>query len=277
MIILPAAASLGAVPRPAPLVAFALAPLSILLAACSGSSPGTAATGPVAASSASVTPTSESPSETPTQTPTTTTPSPHPRTTTAVPTRTTSSPAPTTSLRFTARGRYVFPVARCSSSYSSSHHDYPASDIFTSKGCPFVAVTAGRVDEVSYVDRWDPNKDYGATRGGLSVSIVGDDGVRYYGSHLEKIAAGISPGARVTAGQVLGLIDNTGDAKYVPTHVHFGISWPTKPGAWWVRRGEIWPQRYLASWRAGGDLSPAPEVRRVHAQMGDVPPCRAEC
>ena len=172
---------------------------------------------------------------------------------------------------------YVFPVAGCSASPSSSHHDYPASDIFTQKGCRFVAAVAGRVDEVSYVDRWSPSNDGGGVRGGRSVSIIGDDGVRYYGSHLLRIAAGISPGARVRAGQTLGLIDNSGDARYTPTHVHFGISWPTRPGVWWVRRGMVWPQRYLAAWRSGRNLSPAAEVRRVHSRDGDVPPCTAEC
>ena len=172
---------------------------------------------------------------------------------------------------------YVFPVTGCTASPSSSHHDYPASDIFTKKGCRFVAVVAGRVDEVSYVDRWSPSHNSGALRGGRSVSIVGDDGVRYYGSHLLRIAAGIKPGVRVHAGQLLGLIDNSGDARYTPTHVHFGISWPTRHGIWWVRRGEVWPQSYLRAWRNHRNLSPAPEVRRVHARMGTVPPCTAEC
>jgi murein DD-endopeptidase MepM/ murein hydrolase activator NlpD len=171
----------------------------------------------------------------------------------------------------------VFPVQGCSASPSASHHDYPASDIFTQRGCHFVATTSGRVDEVSFTDRWDPSVNAGSTRGGRSISIVGDDGVRYYGSHLLRIARGIRPGVRVVAGQLLGLIDNSGDAKYTPTHVHYGISWPTRPGVWWVRRGEIWPQRYLAAWRAGRDLSPAREVRRVHRQMGTVPRCQAEC
>src|SRR3954470_10763176 len=47
---------------------------------------------------------------------------------------------------------YVFPVRGCAASPSASHHDYPASDIFTGRGCRFVAVTAGRVDEVSFTD-----------------------------------------------------------------------------------------------------------------------------
>ena len=186
-----------------------------------------------------------------------------------------SSPAPTATTRPVLH--YFFPVAGCSASPSSSHHDYPAADIFTQKGCRFVAVVAGRVDEVSYVDRWSPSHNGGALRGGRSVSIVGDDGVRYYGSHLLKIAAGIEPGARVHSGQLLGWIDNSGDAKYTPTHVHFGISWPTQHGIWWVRRGEVWPQPYLKAWRNHQNLSPAAEVRRVHRRMGTIPRCTAEC
>ena len=238
--------------------------LSALTAGCGG-----AAKSPAALPSSAFSTTNPSPTLTPTPS-VTPRPRPHPtitRTHSAMPS---ARPSPSVV-------RYVFPVSGCSASPSSSHHDYPAADIFAQKGCRFVAVVAGRVDEVSYVDRWSPSNDAGAVRGGRSVSIVGDDGVRYYGSHLLSIAAGIRPGARVRAGQTLGLIDNSGDARYTPTHVHFGISWPTRPGVWWVRRGEIWPQRYLAAWRSGHNTSPAAEVRRRHAQLGDVPPCSAEC
>jgi murein DD-endopeptidase MepM/ murein hydrolase activator NlpD len=172
---------------------------------------------------------------------------------------------------------YTFPVHHCSASPSGSHHDYPASDVFTQRGCEFVAVTRGRVDEVSFHDRWDPSVDSGATRGGLSVSIVGDDGVRYYGSHLKRIARGIKPGVRVHTGQLLGRVGNTGDAVYTPTHVHFGISWPTRAGKWWVRRGEVWPQRFFTAWRDGDDLSPRRAVRRAHERLGNVPHCTVLC
>ena len=94
-------------------------------------------------------------------------------------------------------------------------------------GCSFVAPTDGAVDEVSRFDRWDPTSDRGADRGGLSVSTIGIDGVRYYGSHLQSIAPGIAHGTRVHAGQLLGRIDNSGSAGNTPTHVHFGLSWPT--------------------------------------------------
>jgi hypothetical protein len=64
--------------------------------------------------------------------------------------------------------RYVFPVPGCRVSYGHSHSYYPATDIFTDRGCAFVAPTDGAVDEVNLVDRWDPTSD----RGGLSVSII---------------------------------------------------------------------------------------------------------
>jgi peptidoglycan LD-endopeptidase LytH len=174
--------------------------------------------------------------------------------------------------------RYVFPVRGCRVSYGHSHPYYPATDIFTDRGCAFVAPTDGAVDEVSRVDRWDPASDRGADRGGLSVSIIGVDGVRYYGSHLQSIAPGIAHGAHVRAGQLLGRIDNSGDAGTTPTHVHFGLSWPTPPGSWWIRRGLVYAWPYLDAWRAGRNLSPAPAIQAAHAAAGsDIPACRIRC
>jgi murein DD-endopeptidase MepM/ murein hydrolase activator NlpD len=173
---------------------------------------------------------------------------------------------------------YAFPVTGCSVSYARSHHDYPATDIFAAKGCAYVAPVAGRVDEVSYTDRWDSSTNRGEDRGGLSVSVVGVDGVRYYGSHLSAIAPGIRPGVAVKAGTRLGSVGNTGSARGIATHLHFGVSWPTRAGVWWVRRGEVYPWPYLDSWRGGGDRSPAAEVRAARARAGsDVPPCRSYC
>lgn len=175
------------------------------------------------------------------------------------------------------RLHHAFPVRCASAHYSHYHHDYPATDILAPVGCPFVSVVAGRVDEVNRVDRWNPRHDRGADRGGLSVSVVGDDGVRYYGSHLRDIAPGIRPGARVAAGTLLGHVGRTGDARGTASHVHFGLSWPTRHGIWWVRRGEVYPWPYLDSWRHGGERSPAAAVAAEHRRRGDVPPCRAEC
>jgi murein DD-endopeptidase MepM/ murein hydrolase activator NlpD len=168
-----------------------------------------------------------------------------------------------------------FPVGDCPATYSRSHHDYPAADIFAARGCAVLSPVTGRVDEVSTVDRWRSSTHRGADRGGLSFAIVGNDGVRYYGSHLDTIT--IEAGERIAAGTVIGTVGNSGDARGIATHLHFGLSWPTRHGIWWVRRGEVYPWPYLDSWHAGGDRSPAGAVAAEHRRQGDVPPCRIDC
>lgn len=169
---------------------------------------------------------------------------------------------------------YVFPVADCTVNYARAHHDYPATDILAKKGCKVVAPTSGVVDEVNRVDRWSGRTNLGADRGGLSVSIIGDDGVRYYGSHLSTIVASVVPGLRVTAGQVLGKVGATGSARGTSPHLHFGISWPTpsQSEVWWVRRGMVLPWKYLDAWKNGKDLSPVKEVSAKLAKLGEIPP-----
>jgi murein DD-endopeptidase MepM/ murein hydrolase activator NlpD len=165
----------------------------------------------------------------------------------------------------------VFPVAPVGVvSYAHTHHDYPATDIMAPCGSTVRAAIDGTVLEVTRVDLWNARTNLGADRGGLSVSILGDDGVRYYGSHLRSIATTINAGVRVTAGETLGQVGETGDAS--ACHLHFGIS-PVcaRTGDWWIRRGVIWPWRYLDSWRSGGSFSPVAEVQMYYASHGCPP------
>jgi murein DD-endopeptidase MepM/ murein hydrolase activator NlpD len=162
--------------------------------------------------------------------------------------------------------KYTFPVIG-KNSYAHTHHDYPATDVITACGHTFVAVTTGVVLATSKNDTWTAKNNLGATRGGLSVSIMGDDGVRYYGSHLSSVASGINPGVRVKVGQALGKTGDTGDAS--ACHLHFGISPPcAKAGDWWNQRGTVYPWPYLDSWRAGGAKSPVTTVRAWKAKNG---------
>lgn len=143
-------------------------------------------------------------------------------------------------------GTYVFPVSpQHTILYSPLHHTYPAVDIFAPAGYDFLAITDGIVDVVCRTDTWIPTQNEASTRGGLAVAILGDDGVRYYGSHLLSIAPGISEGVRVKAGQILGKIGDTGNAKPECPQLHFGISHPTYPDDWKVRRGEVSPYLFL--------------------------------
>jgi peptidoglycan LD-endopeptidase LytH len=172
---------------------------------------------------------------------------------TATPARARATPPSTTQ----AALHYVFPVrSEGKISYGRFHHDYPAADIFCPVGSQFVAPADGVIDFVSREDLWDPSTDDPEVRGGLSVAIVGDDGVRYYGSHLSQVADGIEPGVRVTAGQLLGLTGKSGNAEGTDAHLHFGISRPTTPDDWQVRRGEIPPYEYLRAWQRGEDVTP---------------------
>lgn len=141
------------------------------------------------------------------------------------------------------------------------------------KGCKYVAVTSGTIDEIRKVDTYNYKKPTPITKGGIFVSMIGDDGVRYYASHLKKIADGIEVGLHVEVGSLLGFVGDSGDARGTAPHIHFGISWPTSEReVWWVRRGMVFPWRYLDKWKVGGDRSPAVEVKALLAKMGEVPP-----
>lgn len=162
----------------------------------------------------------------------------------------------------------VFPV-RGQVSYGPDHHDYPATDIFAGCGRRVVSPVRGTVLEVSRRDRWDPDTDRPKHRGGKFVSIRGADGVRYYGSHLRSLAKAAHGGGHVRAGQLLGRVGRSGNARYTPCHLHFGLS-PLcrRTGDWWIRRGVVSPYRFLRSWEQGSDLSPRHRVKEWRRHNG---------
>ena len=155
--------------------------------------------------------------------------------------------------------RYVFPVRSDRSvdyAEGTASHGYPAIDIFAPAGSEYVAATDGTVEYISFNDIWDPVTDDPGARGGIAIAIIGDDGLRYYGSHLLKISDGIEKGQHVSAGQMLGYIGESGNAYGTLPHLHFGISHPTYPEDWKTRRGEIDPFPYLNAWSAGINITP---------------------
>lgn len=154
---------------------------------------------------------------------------------------------------------YVLPVADVDrASWSATHSTYPATDIFVGCGATLVAPVSGTVLEVRRVNSYDPVVDDPATRGGRSVSILGHDGVRYYLAHFDTIVDGLAPDDMVAAGQRLGTMGDSG--RTAACHLHFSISPPCPGQEWAVRRGVIWPYRYLDAWRRGEQLSPVAEA-----------------
>ncbi|MGB8213759.1 MAG: M23 family metallopeptidase [Anaerolineales bacterium] len=145
---------------------------------------------------------------------------------------------------------YVFPVQPSNlAGFAKGGHPFPATDIFAPIGTKFVAVTNGTVDAVTYVNTFNPVTN--ADAGGLSVRILGDDGFHYYGAHLSSITYGIRPGVWVAAGTLLGLVGNTGDARFTDPHVHFEVSIPNSPFT------KIDPFPLLTAWRNGEAITPS--------------------
>jgi murein DD-endopeptidase MepM/ murein hydrolase activator NlpD len=129
--------------------------------------------------------------------------------------------------------RYVFPL-RGVGEYGPFHHDYPATDVFAPIGTPVLACVRAQVLRLS-------RSDIG--KGGLSVTLRGEDGWRYYYAHLSALVPQLQPGQVVEAGAVLGLSGDTGSAHGTDPHLHLGIS---REGN---AQGQLSPYPYLQIWR----------------------------
>lgn len=88
-------------------------------------------------------------------------------------------------------------------------------DILAERGTPIRAAAPGEV--------WRANE------AAISVTVIGDDGVRYFYTHLDSIAPGIERGSRVGTDTVLGYVGNTGNAAATAPHLHFEVALPV-PG-----------------------------------------------
>jgi len=163
---------------------------------------------------------------------------------------------------------HAFPIAAgVPASYGRTHAAYTATDIFAACGSPVVSPVDGVVQQIRREDRYARPPDSPALRGGRSVAILGDDGIRYYGAHFESIEASLAVGARVAAGDPIARVGRSGDTSVC--HVHFGLSFPCPGVEWEVRRGVVWPWPYLDAWRAGREASPVAELAALErAQPG---------
>ena len=161
---------------------------------------------------------------------------------------------------------YVFPFTGKVVSYGHEHHDYPATDVFGC-GAGVVAPIWGTITEIRAEDPWDPAVDNPSTRGGKYITLVGGDDVRYYFAHLESIAVAV--GDSVNAGDALGVMGQTGNARNSECHTHLGISRRCPNPEWAIRRGEIFPWPFLDAWRAG-DTQSSPSLA-VYAAITAVP------
>ncbi|MDY7096323.1 MAG: peptidoglycan DD-metalloendopeptidase family protein, partial [Acidobacteriota bacterium] len=82
-------------------------------------------------------------------------------------------------------------------------------DIFASRGTPAVAAGDGVVSRV------------GTNRLGGNVVWMRTGGLNLYYAHLDE--ATVSFGQRLAAGDEVGKVGNTGNARHTPPHLHFGV------------------------------------------------------
>lgn len=158
-------------------------------------------------------------------------------------------------------GGYVYPIpANVVSSFSAVHSGYPATDIFAKCGTNVLAPVSGSVISLRRSDPWNKKTDNPWFRGGKFISIMGIDGVRYYLAHLDTVIDGLKVDSVVQVGEQIGTLGRTGRAG--ACHVHFGISPPCTNPEWWVRRGVIWPAKFLNVWRAGVGMSPVRAIQQ---------------
>lgn len=95
---------------------------------------------------------------------------------------------------------------------TSFAHLHQGTDIFAPAGTPLVAVERGVLARVGT-----------DVLGGTKLWLVGASGTRYFYAHLSALAEGTADGRVVEAGQVVGYVGNSGNAKNTPPHLHFEL------------------------------------------------------
>ncbi|MHB9149086.1 MAG: murein hydrolase activator EnvC family protein [Thermoleophilia bacterium] len=117
-----------------------------------------------------------------------------------------------------ARG-FVFPVDGPHSFINdwgfarSGGRSHKGTDIMAPRGTAVVAVVSGRIRRTAY----------GSGLGGTIAWLDGSNGTSYYFAHLDGIAGGIRSGASVRAGQLIGWVGSTGNARGGTPHLHFEV------------------------------------------------------
>ncbi len=97
----------------------------------------------------------------------------------------------------------------------SGGRKHEGEDIFAPRGTPVLAATDGVVVRFG-----------GGKLGGNAVWVAGRGGRVYYYAHLDRYRQDLKVGDVIDAGDVLGYVGNTGNARTTPPHLHFGIYGP---------------------------------------------------
>ena len=139
----------------------------------------------------------------------------------------------------------------------SGGRSHKGTDVFAPIGTPIRAVTDGEVVRLNTVDRYDGRSGFG----GLTVTYEQDD-QRFYNAHLDAIHPDMAIGHQLQAGDVIGWVGRTGNARGTPPHLHLG---------WYVDDAAINPYASLAvACRAHPREADDPEDLADPEEMADL-------
>jgi len=103
-------------------------------------------------------------------------------------------------------------------------------DIYAEQGTPIVSISEGVIENVGWT-----------FYSGYRVGVRGDDGRYYFYAHMLPVPTpGISQGARVSAGTLLGRMGSSGygpegTSDEFPAHLHFGL----QEGSRWLNSNDM--------------------------------------
>ncbi|WP_101925921.1 MULTISPECIES: M23 family metallopeptidase [Luteimonas] len=120
-------------------------------------------------------------------------------------------PAPV-SLAMPVEGVDASRVADTYGAPRGSDRQHEGVDIFAPRGTPVRSATQGLVTSV---------REGGL--GGRQVWVMGPGRQRHYYAHLDDWAPLLEPGDLVQAGDMLGTVGDTGNARGTPPHLHYGV------------------------------------------------------
>ena len=90
-------------------------------------------------------------------------------------------------------------------------------DVFAPAGTPIVSLADGEVTAIDAADAFDGEHDLG----GISVAVTTSVG-RFYAAHMQRVAEDLQVGDKVRAGDVIGYVGDTGNARGGAPHLHLG-------------------------------------------------------
>lgn len=97
-----------------------------------------------------------------------------------------------------------------------------ANDLIAEEGVPVVAISDGYVRRIDRVNNFDGQHD----KGGITITFDTVAGDIFYYAHLAVVDGQVQIGSPISAGEVLGLVGQTGNAAWSVPHLH--LSW--RPG-----------------------------------------------